>query len=622
MTDSLPPWLTADDDTGPVLGLRLRDCLETHGILLLVVLAVGAHYAAFVLRASEDIVFQDVLTRVPLLEKMYAGRVTAGDLWEPVNLVHRGPVNKAILLLNARFFALQARWVELLGALWIGLASFILYGRFQYSLRGLSRWQTQVLFLPIPLILGSLAQWSNILFCEGTYQIMQVPFFMLAFAALDSLLACPSATHLRRYVVAVVLATLVVCWGYSVSAALSLVAACTCIAVFDSRGAARRRRFALAAAMVAAACCVVYLHGLDAARDGKLGLPSRDGLSYLLRYGLHVVSAEAVGGGWLDVASGEGGRSALGLGLLLLQGYALFVGARRGVHRRSVVPFLLITYSLLLALTLVGGRSGGGLHGALASRFITHTQLGMAGCYWLLWLIVEEEARAGRVTRLGRVALGAFACVLAAGLVSTTVQEWRTAPHRKAYYRSMRITAYAPDLYEDKDLAAFQADPRTVRRALAFFREHRLSVFSDRAPPTVLEPVTYGSGWYRPEGGGRWMGKTARTVVRTGATGEVAISGSVSAAHLRSVGGVLTVSAWAQGAHVAQVSISEGGGFTLPVRLAPESEVLLRLEVDRTFVPKNVDLGPDLRNLGVFVEAISPVARSPRAKLQGPLSPS
>jgi len=149
------------------------------------------HQFLYLRTATANIAYQDYLGHTHILEKLYAHTLTFWDLWSPYNTFHRVPGGLGIYLLNALLFRLDTRIELYLTIAWLVPLSILLFVAFRRSLGTPAGWAVQLSFVPILVILFSLAQWENYVFSGGAYHVLQAFVFVAAFIALDRLARAP-----------------------------------------------------------------------------------------------------------------------------------------------------------------------------------------------------------------------------------------------------------------------------------------------------------------------------------------------------------------------------------------------------------------------------------------------
>ncbi|MGG4049560.1 hypothetical protein [Paenibacillus favisporus] len=121
-------------------------------------------------------------------------------------------------------------------------------------------------------------------------------------------------------------------------------------------------------------------------------------------------------------------------------------------------------------------------------------------------------------------------------------------------------------------------------------------------PESTIGNVEYGDGWYAPENanGSRWMARKSDLILKTGQIGKVTLKGMVSE-HYHDLGIIVRIDG-----EIKVNKTLEHGEFTLDlVDLPPLKSIRLSIELTDSFIPKNIGINADTRELGIFVTEIT-----------------
>jgi len=160
--------------------------------------------------------------------------------------------------------------------------------------------------------------------------------------------------------------------------------------------------------------------------------------------------------------------------------------ARDRVH--AIPGIVLFLFAALAAGLITVGRAGAGLHCALAAKYCSYTNLGVAGLY-LLVLALRHTAPTSGLVRLG-VLIG----LMGFGALST----WQTAIHEGDITRGARLMLANAlrfrDLQSDDSLyhlsggvpfGRVRACASLVRRGADYLEGRRMSIFAEPRPPDL-----------------------------------------------------------------------------------------------------------------------------------------
>lgn len=136
----------------------------------------------YIYSSTENILYQDSLhpVNVNLIENLYSGNLSFGDLWQEYNGINIFG-GMFLLLINVIIFKLNTRFEMWLSALSMFSVSLLTFEYFKRLLKKFFKMNDniliQVLFIPITIIYFSLNQWENIVFTGGAVHIISILLF-------------------------------------------------------------------------------------------------------------------------------------------------------------------------------------------------------------------------------------------------------------------------------------------------------------------------------------------------------------------------------------------------------------------------------------------------------------
>jgi len=151
----------------------------------------------------------------------------------------------------------------------------------------------------------------------------------------------------------------------------------------------------------------------------------------------------------------------------------LIVRSCRSSEGADLFPMSLLVFALVDSFLLMIGRAGFGIMGAMASRYVVFTALGLVGMYLLL-------LRAAPRSQTGMLAFGAMLGLLAAGTLASMREDRRNgaaiAEQRQERARILRAFRSEPD----SELIKLYPVPSVVRERAEELEKHGWNVFRDR----------------------------------------------------------------------------------------------------------------------------------------------
>jgi len=456
----------AADMARPVARLVLESQPPIWGLAVMLTLASLVFLITALVRFHVDVPFWDEWSLVPLLNKLYAGRLTFRDLIAQHN-EHRPFFGRVIALALIRVTHWDTRYGVVLNLL-IALATYVtlLLQLARTRLQGAPLRLAWV--LPgLALLSFSLSQWENWLWD------WQVLFFLHVFAVVLGLILLAGGEGSW--------------WRVGAACLLGVVAVYTVASgmlywllglplVLTQRFPKRRERLLATGLWVLSAGLSIgyFLIGYHRTAGNPGPGYALSHLGYYLRYvTLYLATPVNAFGRSAGVAVGA-------IGLVLFCGLAayLLLGAR--LRLRLLAPYLLLgLYSLGCAAAAGTGRLALGLVQASASRYATFSYfLWLADLVFLALSLGHLYSRASRPEALAYV--GAF--LMVAITTAAAVASWRGLDGCHWWYD--RLAPERPALVQlrgdDESLANLYPDANLLRQRGLVLKELRLSVFRDQ----------------------------------------------------------------------------------------------------------------------------------------------
>jgi len=283
------------------------------------------------------------------------------------------------------------------------------------------------------------------------------------------------------------------------------------------------------------------------------------------------------------------------------------------------VPFLMITYSLAVIFLVIVGRSNEWLWGT-NYWYAVHAKMGMAGVLWVgaLASTARVSVSAQHGTKLVGVAKSNSLYILAMGfalvfLALSNYADMKRAPYAKAWAEAMIPTLIDPEgVSLNSDGLTPALVPRDVAVAgAAILRNFRLNLYRPsgplQAPGRRLQDARLLSGWYGFEGDSIWISGRASVDIDVGSTGRFVLKGYVPDVQK----GVRLIVR--SGDETVADRVLDPGVFLIDGSVSARGVQRMVLEVDRTYVPRDLGINADERRLGLLLNSLDFDADAARA---------
>lgn len=192
----------------------------------------------------------------------------------------------------------------------------------------------------------------------------------------------------------------------------------------------------------------------------------------------------------------HGGRAVMALGVLVIFLYlwALWMNLSHALWRQSVLPLALILYSGLSHLLILVSRTRFlDDHYGMSSRYAIQYEMGIIGILLTFAFLLagrrtergksrkrKPEPRPARMTLL-RLFCAAACLLILAGSLYTTVQEYQFGHYRKEFLEKSREVALNYRSAPDAEIKEYlQKDAAHSRQAMEILEENHLNVFRGR----------------------------------------------------------------------------------------------------------------------------------------------
>ena len=599
----------------------------------LAILTIGGGFLLFCLYTffyhykfgRADILFENQLLYLTIVDKYFQGTLTFGDLWAPL-VEHRHLGYHVFYLLNAIYLNLSSFAEYYVNVLAMLLVTIMAYSAFYKSLeKKCGGLKTQILFVPIVLIMLGLTNWSFVAFGGMLVSVMWGSvFYVMAFVFANKLFFQWSRKDAMYFVVATLLGTWVFGGSYFLVFFSALFFGYLVRLLFEKKFDWKVLSL-MVGVMLLGVGVYLYDYPIIGHTVGKL-VHSEYSLWHILQFGLLVVantitqtSLFEAGFNNLTVLTGIG---VLVLGLYL---YALRIFKVSGMYKKTYMPMFFMGNALALFLMVTLIRSDQTLFASFATWWYAHTKFGLVAILWIFAYYYFHGGGAKWEKRLWtqKGVLAFSLLVLFSGTLYSNWSEFWLLDSRRAVLVNTRnavlfnrevleaniaekeaLQLENPELGRGELYTAFYSMPDETRYALDLMEEHKLNIFSEGFQRSVFESnvgkdfskALLATGWHEPEIGPdgkmyRWVEEDSRTLIRSGENGKLNIEG-----YFPDFFSQLNYQIFADGVEVGS-GVIYPGEFTLAAEIPANKNVLLQLVFDQSLVP-----GGDVRKLSAMIK--------------------
>lgn len=497
------------------------------GWLILIVLALALVHQLYLTRAQPDAPYMDTLRVLHQLEQWHAGDMSLLELWGQ-NSSHRGLINQALLAANVEWFSLDVFLANRLTGLVMLLMALLLVKQASDDLRripnaGLSN---MLLRLLVPGLIAVLVfSWAGfeVLTLDLGLPLWLKNFFIVAYCSIHARYLADAVAGrvparwrviLLSLLPMLLLLLVTMGWSYAFAGAVLAVHMLGMWLAWQRQRRLPRGFWQIPAAFAFA--LALYLLPGQGIGDGV----SLSGSLELVPHALALLPY-ALSSAWMGLETAQAHH--VPMWVLQLAGMATILGGVAGLASRlrrdpfdgSLLPYYLIIYSGLTALSVGIARGEAGPEQVMASRYYMDLMLGLIGAVWI-------SAREYTSLRTSRYRVAVLLTLLWTGSIfvmqgMTYQREWRAAPYRAASFVAMNnaLIAGVPD---EAAARLLQAPLAHARQGVVVMRRRGLGVMgADRAAAQTVEcdigAIRQAKGWHVREGASIWMSKRASLMI-------------------------------------------------------------------------------------------------------------
>ncbi|MCX5848705.1 MAG: hypothetical protein NTW65_04585 [Deltaproteobacteria bacterium] len=430
---------------------------------------------------ATDLAFRDdiYLIKGGFIESYCKGSLTFADLWRPSAGIRFLGYN-ILQVANIKWFSMNSKLIVLMIPFLMLASALLIYRDYRKSLAPERSPQfIAATFLVLTLIIFNIIQWEGLTFPFSLVFQFPVPFFIASFICLELFLTKGEAKYWPAALILPALAVLV--FGGSSFIAFAPALGATCICYILTRCNSLTKEFWLRVVVMGvflAMLVFLYMYKIhyndyfpnSSYRVAEVFARPLEALKFLLAaFGASVVGVDAANAHFSFRTT-----VVLGIAVVLLYALALVLFFRSRMYERTYLPFFLITQTFFYLAFMTMGRFIYGIEYGMASRYTCVSIYGLAALTWIFIFILVQPLRPNAL--LKSTICAGFVMIFA-GLLLTTVVEWRIQPDRKIYFEQINAIAMRVDTATPEELAKFEERPELVRDSLRLLREHRLNAY-------------------------------------------------------------------------------------------------------------------------------------------------
>lgn len=582
--------------------------IRENKLFIFVLLSVFFIYIIYINRSAANIIFQDQYDFLGFIERYFNGNLKFIDLWQS-HMEHRTLGYNILFVINAKYFDLNTLYEMYLGSIFLVITSVLLFRQYKKSLNfDTSKLWTTFAFIPIVLIVFSLNQWENIVFGLGMSIFLRMMFFLLTFITFDNMLSGKSSTP---FVILLTLSILLFGAGYSPAIVVSMVLILVLKIYIDRKTSKERNIKSLLTIIIASSILfLIYFYKIYDKNmvNNTTGITEK--VEFILnnpimaiKFLLSSFSSSLIGLNFLNKYFDDVGILILGVFVIIIYLSSLILFIKVKMYEKTYLPLLLIIYSLIIYGLILIGRLDYGVKYGMSSRYVTDTQYGIVGATWIFIFYLFNKIKRKIVDFKSYIFILICIFLVSASQLIIFFTEWNIGPYRQENFNQLRDIAIYPELYHDSDFENFQYPIDKVKDGLEILKKNNLNVFSEDPKFLIgsnLESAKVGYGWYSKDSNGQsWINKSSIARFKSGSNGNMSIKGYVPDVYQKEVNIKIYINE-----HLIETKTLEHGNFTLDFPIAKNSNIDLKIQVDQSFVPKELGINEDSRELSILIQAI------------------
>lgn len=585
-----------------------------NNLLIICVFIILVLFSIFnVNRTFIDVPYLDGLMQVPTVEKYFNGTLKFSDIAQRWG-EHRLIGYTLIFLLNTILFGLNMKMEPFVFVLVYFLIGLVLYFCFKNIFKTIfknkfKKW-IGLLYLPILFIVFSLVHPPIMLMT--TQFVIGTLFFVLISKYFDRI--CLDSKNLLDLILflSLILVYIVVFSGANFGGMVLGFMICFLFKIFFS-DKKKPSLYCLISILFTLFLSISYF---------KLTRVDYDGVSlfekiilFFYKFGESFKSIlSGISATTLDVHTFEdtlGGREILvlinGSVLLLIGIYSIFKYIFLKMYKFTYFPIFLMVYSLGHILSTRLGRLDGGWMQPMSEWYSFHLYFYVIGILWIIFY--DFLKKYGQISKKNfKNLIWKYKCnlmifIFILGWIFSfqffsNLAQWHRGPYVKQWLEPKKVTLLYPT---DENLEYLLWTKEESLEAIRILKKYKLSVYREENLINFVKLY----GWYNDN----WINKSARATIKSGLDGLVLINVSLpKETFIKIYKDSLMLQILVNEKVVKEQNFSDGsfdqGSVDISFEVPKNQELNLEIKLDKSFIPKDFDLGKDSRELGIIINKI------------------
>lgn len=554
-------------------------------------------------KTADNIIYMDQIRMTGLIEKYYEGNLVFFDLWQSY-LGHRGLGYHLIFLANAVFFDLNTLVEINLSALCLLLIAVIILKAYLESVSDMKHTKIfMISVLSILIVIFSLNKWEIALLGLGLNEFLPHVLLIFMFYIFNKLLIENKLGNVKKILLflSLNLSLLLFSVGYLAPffAAMYLIIILDCIIKCKTENIKNKLNIVVPYSINLGVLLVIYFYGINENinNESTMGLTDKiigmlSNFGGVVQFYLYGLTGSIIGAETGSKLLTNNSLLVLGVIVFLMYILVIYLFFKNKIYKISYLPILLILYSMIYMCLITISRIDYGILYGTQSRYALAMMYALIGVIWILSIRIKIN-----YSKKTLVSYGIVLALIISGIFLTSLDEIRKSPYRKLAYENMRADAYYLNM---QNWQQYQSTEELTINAFEVLKENKLNVFSDYKGKvlndigTSIGQAKIQSGIYK-EDNNYWLSKSSSIQIKSGPLGKAYLEGYMTDVFSNNL-----IVIFINGQEVYREEL-QPGQLKLEFSVTPNSVLEMNIILDKTYIPNDLDLSKDERELGILV---------------------